>query len=219
VGNDDSSRPAGKICAITAADPVLKRRTLLRSGASAALLPLIASSCSTPSAALPRALPVDLEETLDAFADRIIPADASGPGAAASGVGDFINRSLVEWNQAELPLLSAGLQALEQHAAEQHQGQRFSALDPTSQDALLQAMEAGELPAFPSAQQVFNRLHRLVLEGMFSDPYYGGNRDYAGWDLIGYPGAVLGSTVEMQRMGARLPPLHTSAYGAEHDGH
>jgi hypothetical protein len=220
VGNDDSSRPAaGQTYAIAAAEPLFKRRTLLRSGASAALLPLIASSCSSPSAALPRALPADLEATLAAFADRIIPADASGPGAAASGVGDYINRSLIEWNQADLPLLSAGLQALEQHAAEHYQSQSFSALDPTRQDALLQAMEAGELPTFPSAQQVFNRLHRLVLEGMFSDPYYGGNRDYAGWDLIGYPGAVLGSTVEMQRMGARLPPLHTSAYGADHDGH
>jgi hypothetical protein len=37
--------------------------------------------------------------------------------------------------------------------------------------------------------------------------------------LIGYPGAVLGSTQEMQQMGGRLPPLHTSAYGEEHDGH
>ena len=26
-------------------------------------------------------------------------------------------------------------------------------------------------------------------EGMFSDPLYGGNRDYAGWKLVGYPGA------------------------------
>ena len=26
-------------------------------------------------------------------------------------------------------------------------------------------------------------------EGMFSDPVYGGNRDYIGWKLVGYPGA------------------------------
>ena len=26
-------------------------------------------------------------------------------------------------------------------------------------------------------------------EGMFADPIYGGNRDFAGWKLIGYPGA------------------------------
>jgi hypothetical protein len=80
-------------------------------------------------------------------------------------------------------------------------------------------MEAGTLDNFANSQQVFNRLHRLTLEGMFSDPYYGGNASYAGWDLIGYPGAVLGSTSDMQQMGGRLPALHTSAYGAEHDGH
>lgn len=201
------------------AQPEFDRRTLLRSSVSAALLPLIASSCTSVPPPPPRALSPELASTLDAFADRIIPADANGPGAAASGVGDYINRSLLEWNQADLPLLSAGLQALETQASAAHPGKRFTTLDPAQQDALLLAMEAGELSGFANSQQVFNRLHRLVLEGMFSDPYYGGNRDYAGWDLIGYPGAVLGSTEDMQRMGERLPPLHTSAYGAEHDGH
>lgn len=28
-----------------------------------------------------------------------------------------------------------------------------------------------------------------TLEGFFSDPLYGGNRDMAGWKLIGFPGA------------------------------
>ena len=87
------------------------------------------------------------------------------------------------------------------------------------QDELLMAMEAGQLAGFDNAQAVFNRLYRLVLEGMFSDPFYGGNANYAGWDLIGYPGAVLGSTADMQKMGGRLPALHTSAYGEQHDGH
>ena len=26
------------------------------------------------------------------------------------------------------------------------------------------------------------------MEGFFADPYYGGNRDMAGWKMIGYPG-------------------------------
>lgn len=81
------------------------------------------------------------------------------------------------------------------------------------------ALEAGELVEMPTGPALFNRLHRLVLEGMFSDPYYGGNANYAGWDLIGYPGAVLASTPDMQKMRERLPALHTSAYGADHDGH
>jgi hypothetical protein len=27
------------------------------------------------------------------------------------------------------------------------------------------------------------------MEGMFADPVYGGNRDFAGWRLVGFPGA------------------------------
>ena len=193
----------------------ISRRKLL--AGSAALLPLVSVSCSTPSAPTPEVLAPELNAILGAFADRILPPDATGPGAAASGVTRYINRSLAEWNQADVPLLSAGLQALETAARAQH-AQSFTALNAAQQDELLVAMEAGQISGFDNAQAVFNRLHRLVLEGMFSDPYYGGNANYAGWDLIGYPGAVLGSTQEMQQMGGRLPPLHTSAYGEEHDG-
>jgi len=198
----------------------LQRRALLRGGVSAALLPLVASSCSSrpPVLETPLVLTPPLNEVLSAFADRIIPSDANGPGAGQSGVTRYINRSLAEWNQADMPLLATGLSALDAAARTRHQ-QNFVALAPRQQDALMLAMEAGELAEFANAQQVFNRLHRLVLEGMFSDPYYGGNLDYAGWDLIGYPGAVTGSTQAMQRMGARLPALHTSAWGEEHDGH
>ena len=33
-------------------------------------------------------------------------------------------------------------------------------------------------------------VYQTVMEGMFSDPIYGGNRDKAGWKLIGFPGVV-----------------------------
>lgn len=207
MNNQDDSNP-------------INRRTVLRTGVtagSAALLPLVTVSCTTPAAPAAVLTP-ELNALLDAFADRIIPADHNGPGAAASGVTRYINRSLGEWNQADVPLLSGGLRALDAAAQTRHQ-LAFTALAPAQQDDLLIAMEAGALAGFDNAQAVFNRLYRLVLEGMFSDPYYGGNANYAGWDLIGYPGAVLGSTADMQKMGERLPALHTSAYGEQHDGH
>ncbi len=40
-----------------------------------------------------------------------------------------------------------------------------------------------------AAGSFFTILRRHTAEGMFSDPAYGGNRDMAGWKLIGYPGA------------------------------
>lgn len=199
----------------------LNRRQLLGSSlkaGTAALIPLAQSGCTTAQPSVPSPLGAANDAVLAAFADRIVPADSSGPPASACGVVDYINRSLADWNRAEVPVLAAGLQALDSAALARH-GQGFATITAEQQDALLMALEAGELTEVASGQALFNRLHRLVLEGMFSDPYYGGNANYAGWDLIGYPGAVLASTSDMQKMGARLPLLHTSAYGAEHDGH
>ena len=33
-------------------------------------------------------------------------------------------------------------------------------------------------------------LYQNVMEGMFADPIHGGNRNKAGWKMIGFPGAV-----------------------------
>jgi gluconate 2-dehydrogenase gamma chain len=41
----------------------------------------------------------------------------------------------------------------------------------------------------PSGKAFFTWLRNDTIEGMFSDPMYGGNREMVGWKLIGYPGA------------------------------
>lgn len=202
----------------------VSRRGVLRgsiSAGTAALIPLVNTSCSTAqhsAGGTASAFDASTNVILAAFVDRIVPADDTGPSASECGVVRYINRSLAEWNQAETATLSTGLQALDQAARDRH-SQDFAALSAEQQDQLLGELETGTLAGVVNPQQLFNRLHRLTLEGMFSDPYYGGNANYAGWDLIGYPGAVLASTQDMQKMGERLPALHTSAYGAEHDGH
>ena len=57
-----------------------------------------------------------------------------------------------------------------------------------------------------------------VLQGMFGDPYYGGNRDYAGWDLIGYPGVrtAVWPRLQTQLEAGELPPNRRSAYDTEY---
>jgi gluconate 2-dehydrogenase gamma chain len=197
----------------------LTRRQILGSAATATTATLIPlTSCTTPvSAPAGQALPREAWLVLEAFVERLIPADANGPGAMAAGVPYYIDNTLRQWNSAELEFLSLGLLELTR-AARRRYDRDFQLLSHTNQDALLEAMEKGEIDGFENAQAVFNRLHRLTLEGMFSDPYYGGNQNYIGWDLIGYPGAVMASTPDMQRMGGRLPPLHTSAYGSDYDG-
>lgn len=203
----------------------LKRRELLGTGVragAAALIPLVETACTTqvesPPPAPVSALGANLDRILTAVADRLIPADELGPSAGKCGVVSYINRSLMEWNQADLALLRQGLTGLDEAAFQKH-GAIFVSLTEEQQDLLLRDFEAGKLEPVANGASVFNRLHRLTLEGMFSDPYYGGNANFSGWDLIGYPGAVLASTPQMQKMRVRMPPLHTSGHGSEHDGH
>ena len=40
------------------------------------------------------------------------------------------------------------------------------------------------------ARTFWTTLYQTVMEGMFSDPIYGGNRNKAGWRLIGFPGVI-----------------------------
>jgi hypothetical protein len=41
----------------------------------------------------------------------------------------------------------------------------------------------------PTPYGFFSTVLGDTYDGMFADPVYGGNRDYVGWDLIGYLGA------------------------------
>jgi hypothetical protein len=54
-------------------------------------------------------------------------------------------------------------------------------------------------------------------QGMFGDPYYGGNTNFVGWDLIGYPGVRTQVTAADQQALERnqLKPNHRSAYDTE----
>jgi gluconate 2-dehydrogenase gamma chain len=198
----------------------VSRRKLLKSAVSASsatLIPLATTSCSTPIQPSGLVISAEARVILEAFIDRIIPVDGNGPGALDAGVIFYINNALANWNSDENEVLVEGLFNLAR-ASRLRYDREFSLLPDAGKDALLRDMEDGKIDGFANSAQVFSRLHRLTLEGMFSDPYYGGNQNYAGWDLIGYPGAVMSSTPEMQRMGSRLPPLHTSAYGSDYDG-
>lgn len=198
----------------------LNRRKVLSSAVKASsitLIPLANTSCTTPVQPSGLVISAEARTILEAFVERIIPADENGPGALDAGVIFYINNSLADWNSGEKDTLVEGLFELTR-AARSRYDRDFPLLSDANKDRLLSDMEDGKIEGFGNSAQIFNRLYRLTLEGMFSDPYYGGNQDYVGWDLIGYPGAVMASTPDMQRMGGRLPPLHTSAYGSDYDG-
>jgi gluconate 2-dehydrogenase gamma chain len=98
--------------------------------------------------------------------------------------------------------------------ARRSQDRPFVELPSDKQDAVLTSMESGSAEGFPNARAFFNRARRLTLEGMFGDPYYGGNKNFAGWDLIRYPGPRLATSADDQKMGVEIKPYHHSAYGS-----
>ena len=157
---------------------------------------------------------VDEAEVVDAIVDRLIPTDDLGPGAKDAGVTVFIDRQLTgpygghDWLYMQgpfssTPLPSQGLQspltprqqyrlglaALASYCSATFGGRGFAQLNSDEQDRLLTGMEKGEvkLPGFDS-KMLFSAIHTNTIEGYFADPIYGGNRDMAGWKLVGFPG-------------------------------
>ena len=69
-------------------------------------------------------------------------------------------------------------------------GKGFAALTTVQQDQVLSGLENGEIKLKDgSGKAFFEAILANTIEGFFADPIYGGNRDMAGWKLIGFPGA------------------------------
>jgi gluconate 2-dehydrogenase gamma chain len=150
---------------------------------------------------------------VEAAAERMIPADALGPGAVEAGVPVFIDRQLAgdfgkasrmymqgPWAKGEktqgyqsrftpAQMYRAAIPAIDD-AVHKAKGGTFARLAGPDQDAFLQQIETGAVDLGQvDAIAFFTLLLQNVMEGFFCDPLYGGNRDMAGWKLIGFPGA------------------------------
>jgi gluconate 2-dehydrogenase gamma chain len=189
------------------ADQNITRRTVI---ASATFVPLAALTAAAQTPAT--ALSADEIKTLEAFIDRLVPRDENGPGAVECGAAVYIDRALASALAGEKTAFVEGLAGVETLARSTHNA-AFSGLAPEIRDELLTSMDSGTVAGFPSARAFFNRVRRLTLEGMFSDPYYGGNKNFAGWDLIRYPGPRLAVAPEDQKMSTPPKPYRRSAYG------
>ena len=193
-------------------DHELSRRELIVSSAFVPLAALTATAQAAETALAPAQL-----KTLEAFVERLIPRDELGPSAAEAGTQVYIDRALAGPNAGEKQTFVDGLAAVDAFA-KSSQGGAFADLSPEKRDAVITAMERGAAIGFANAQQFFTRVRRLTLEGMFGDPYHGGNRNFAGWDLIRYPGPRLAVSPEEQRMDKLPTPNRRSAYGPQY-GH
>jgi gluconate 2-dehydrogenase gamma chain len=149
---------------------------------------------------------------LDAAVDRLIPGDLDNPGALQAGVTGFIDLQLAgpfgsaqtwymqgPWREGteqqgyQLKLTPAQLYRTAirniQSYCQQTWHRPFDALPGATRDEVLHGLEKGtiELADVPS-KTFFDMLWQNTQEGFLADPMYGGNRDFAGWKLIGFPG-------------------------------
>jgi gluconate 2-dehydrogenase gamma chain len=161
----------------------------------------------------------------EAAVARLIPADDAGPGAKEADVAVFIDLQLAgAWGAGDhlyrhAPFLAGtaqqgyqlaftpaemfrlGLAKLDEAARKAH-GVAFADLAPEQQDALLAQAEQGKLDfgVLPSGA-FFAALLDATMEGFFSDPIYGGNRDKIGWKLVGFPGVHASYANDIERHG------------------
>ena len=195
----------------------LSRREMLKrvvvAGAAASL------PAARPAAAVVQAPPASFETltavegaTLQAVVARLIPTDERGPGALEAGAATYIDRALAGPLAGSREAYRAGLAALDRYA-QAARGADFAALDAAGQDALLGAVEANAAPEFgPGAAGFFNLVLTHAIQGTFSDPAHGGNVDFIGWRMLGYPGVRTIVTPDLQRIDRLPPERQVSAY-------
>lgn len=122
---------------------------------------------------------ISIEESveLSALVNQIIPADET-PGAAEIGVVYFIDVALGGFMSSSAPMLRQGLEDLQQKTRSEHPGiANYSELSLEQQTVMLRSVE--ETP-------LFGALYFMTMCGMFCLPSYSGNRNNAGWELVGF---------------------------------
>lgn len=135
--------------------------------------------------------------TVGAFAERLMPGAPGKPGATEAGVLNYIDLALAGAYVDLQDFYRRGLAQLDAYCRKAH-GETFVLLSTSLQDETIAALEAGKADGFvwPTAQEFFNTLRIHTMEGMFADPMYGGNRNFSGWRLVGFPGAQAVFTTE-----------------------
>jgi gluconate 2-dehydrogenase gamma chain len=93
-------------------------------------------------------------------------------------------------------------------------GKTFERLPASQKETVLLALQSGQakLPGGLPARLFFDVIYQTVMEGLFADPIYGGNRDKAAWKMIGFPGVMANNAQNIRTYndGRRFPAKPTS---------
>lgn len=153
-----------------------------------------------------------------AAVDRLIPADERWPGAAEAGVVNYIDLQMAgAWGRGEITyrhgpfregtptqgyqleytpaeLFRRSIPAINAHFPSP--AKSFDQLPSEEKDAYLSSLEKGDidLDGVPS-NTFFDFLLQHTVEGVFSDPIYGGNKNKIAWKMIGPPARMRITTI------------------------
>jgi gluconate 2-dehydrogenase gamma chain len=179
----------------------------------------VLAQAATPIREPLQALTAAEADLMDAIVARLIPTDANGPGATEARAVRYIDRALAGGLANSREAYRTGLAAFDRYARSSR-GRPFTELSPSDQDSVLIDVETGAATGSGagfdgSSAAFFTMVRGHTLQGTFGDPYYGGNANFVGWDLVGYPGIRTAVAPDDQRMGASLTPTHRSAYDHE----
>ena len=188
-------------------------------GAAAATVSLPAqvaaqSSASTPAAGYTFLNPEEAA-FVETLVDHMIPADEHTPKGTVVGVNTYIDRALAGgWGKGDrlymqgpwapgvpeqgyqLPLLPAdlyrnGIADTNQYCVKTY-GKAFDQITAAQREEVLKNLDSGKVvfaSGLPS-RVFFATVYQTVIEGLFSDPIYGGNKDKVGWKMLGFPGVI-----------------------------
>jgi gluconate 2-dehydrogenase gamma chain len=216
----------------------ISRRSFLKSAGVAAAV-IVAPGCErSPQQAASRRLQysffnADEAAFIEGAVARLIPADEIGPGALEADVPAYIDRQLAgawgagadlyrsgPWQSGKpeqgyqlrftpAELFRSALRAISEDLRKSNRG-NFAKISAEDQDTYLKALESEsrDLGGVPS-KIFFESLLEMTIEGFFSDPAYGGNKDMVGWKLIGFPGAYANyyEFVDQHGISFNRPPM------------
>ena len=160
-------------------------------------------------------LNLDEAAFIEALVDHMVPADEISPKGTDLGINIYIDRALAgawgkgerlymqgPWKQGapsqgyQLPLTPAqlyraGIEATNAYCRKAY-GNSFDRIEDGQRQEVLVGLSTGKIK-FDNGLPVrafWVTLYQTVVEGMYSDPIYGGNRNKAGWAIIGFPGVI-----------------------------
>jgi gluconate 2-dehydrogenase gamma chain len=188
-------------------------------GAAAATVslpaPVAAQSNTTAPAAGYTFFTPDEASFVEALVDHMVPADEHTPKGTVVGVNTFIDRALAGgWGKGDrlymqgpwapgtpeqgyqVPLIPAdlyrnGIAATNRFCVKTY-GKAFDHLAEGQREEVLQNLDGGKVVFDDglSSRAFFSIVYQTVMEGMFADPIYGGNRDKVGWKMLGFNGVI-----------------------------